>query len=208
MIKEFFVERRLHNGYTFEEYTELVDKYIETADLATMNDFDKALYETTKLNQHRSRRINKTYVPDNELIEVIKQIDEKQIWMVITEGWCGDSAQTLPYIAIMARLNSNIDLRILERDKNPDIMEQYLTNGKLRSIPKLVAFDESGKELFQWGPRLEEAQTLVDRLKAEGMKKKEFTEKLHLWYGRNRGKNIELEFIELLRKYLIEKAEV
>ena len=93
-------------------------------------------------------------------------------------------------------LNSNIDLRILLRDENPDIMDIYLTNGT-RSIPKLVAFDENGNQLFEWGPRPKEAQRLIDQWKGEGIVKPELYEKLHLWYGRNRGKELEEEFLEI-----------
>lgn len=46
------------------------------------------------------------------------------------------------------------------------------------------------------GPRPKFAQDLVNQLKSEGFKEK-FNEQLHLWYGRNRGKELELEMINL-----------
>jgi hypothetical protein len=113
--------------------------------------------------------------------------------MVISEAWCGDSAQNLPYIAKIAECNPLINLRIILRDSNLDIMDLYLADGKSRSIPKLVAFDEDGNELFQWGARPKEAQELVTRLKNEGMEKEKFLEQLHLWYGRDRGRTLENE---------------
>ena len=76
-------------------------------------------------------------------------------------------------------------------------MDEYQTNGT-RSIPKIVAFDSEGNELFTWGPRPKEAQQLITQWKNEGIVKPELYEKLHLWYGRNRGKNIEGEFLEIL----------
>ena len=124
---------------------------------------------------------------------------EKQLWMVITEPWCGDSAQNLPYIAKISGLNGNIDLRIVLRDSNPDIMDEYLTNGT-RSIPKLVAFNSEGDELFTWGSRPKAAQELVLKLREEGIVKPELYEKLHLWYGRNKGRDLESEFTEILQK--------
>jgi hypothetical protein len=127
--------------------------------------------------------------------------------MVITEDWCGDSAQNLPIFASLASLNKNIDLRIVLRDENPDIMNHYLTNGISRSIPILVVFDKSGNELFRWGPRPEEARELVDELKSQGYEKKEFLEKLHLWYARNRGKNTETELTDSLSKLMLVEAE-
>ena len=126
--------------------------------------------------------------------------------MVITEDWCGDSAQNLPYIASIAELNNNIDLRIVLRDENPDIMDHYLTNGISRSIPILVAFNEAGEELFIWGPRPEEAQEVIDELKSSGAEKKDYMEKLHLWYARNRGKNIETKLDQLISDTIMEIA--
>jgi hypothetical protein len=78
-------------------------------------------------------------------------------------------------------------------------MDHYLTNGT-RSIPKLVAFDNEGNELFQWGARPKAAQDLVSDLKTQGFDKKYFLEKLHSWYARNRGADIEKEILLLLKK--------
>ena len=52
---------------------------------------------------------------NRELIlrDEIDKIEDNQLWMVITENWCGDSAQNLPYIARIASLNKKIELRII-----------------------------------------------------------------------------------------------
>lgn len=197
MTKDFFDKKIPHNGMTFEKYSELAEEKANNGAMIT-DEKEKELLEYTKLNVHRTNRINKTYKVSEELSTRLKAIDEKQIWMMITEDWCGDSAQNLPYIAKMAAESENIDLRIIYRDKNPEIMDHYLTNGTARSIPKLVVFDESGNEVFQWGPRPQELVELVNQWKTE-MEPKEWKEKIQLFYGRNRGKAIEQEFIELLK---------
>jgi hypothetical protein len=122
--------------------------------------------------------------------------------MLLTEDWCGDSAQNIPYIVKMAECNSMINLRILLRDQNTDIIDLYLSDSNSRSIPKLVAFNENGDELFQWGPRPKEAQELVRKLKSEGLSKEEYILQLHLWYGKNRRKNLELEFIQIIEELI------
>jgi hypothetical protein len=195
-----FVLNEANKGMTNDEYLALMEKEIKEKDTLELQEEEKYLLDITKLNFQRSSRIKKTYKPSDEIISAIENIEKKQLWMVLTEPWCGDSAQNLPYIAKIAELNYNIDFRILLRDENPEIMDQYLTNGKSRSIPKLVAFDDEGKELFQWGPRPKLAQEMVNNWKAEGLSKDEFIEKLHLWYGRNRGEELEKEFIELLMR--------
>ncbi len=206
MARQFFLDKRPHNGKNYSDYANESVAKIDKVDLDSLDDKQRKELEYTKLNHHRSKRIDKTYKVSDDVKKLILEINEPQLWMVITEDWCGDSAQNLPYIAKIAELNDKIDLKIIERDKNLDIMDQYLTNGKTRSIPKLVAFNEKGYELFQWGPRPSKIQNLVDKWREEGLAKSEWIEKLHLEYGRNRGKFFEEEFKEILSRYLLEKS--
>ena len=196
-MKQFFKDKRPQNGMTYEEYRKVFVDQIENENPESLNKEQKKLYEYKKLNLQRSNRIDKNYQPSEELVKSVESIKDKQLWMVITEPWCGDSAQNLPYIAKIAGLNDSIDFRIVLRDSNPDIMDEYLTNGT-RSIPKLVVFDTEGNEIFTWGPRPKEARELIQQLKSEGIVKPELYEKLHLWYGRNKGHDIENEFLEIL----------
>jgi len=158
---------------------------------------DAEKLEFTKLNLHRTGRILRTYSVHDDLAAMVKAIDDDQLWAVITEPWCGDSAQCLPHISAMADLNPKINLRMVLRDENQDIMDEFLTDGK-QSIPILVVFDSEGEILFTWGPRPVEAQVVFLQAKAEGLEKAGILEKLHLFYGRNRGLALEAEFNQIL----------
>ena len=197
MAHQFFLDRKIQSGLTYQQYLEMFQKKFQETDISKLNEEQLKKFETTKLNFQRTTRINKTYNVNKILSDKLTEINQPQLWMIITEDWCGDSAQTIPYIAKITECNQLIDLRLILRDNNPDIMDHYLTNGN-RSIPKLVAFDLDGNELFQWGPRPKEAQDLVNRAKAEGKPKEQFLNELYLWYSRNKGKNLEEEFIALL----------
>ena len=199
MAKEFFEQRRPHQGLTYEQYLEQLKRTAEAEEQAG-NGNGKPGY--LQLNLQRSQRIEKTYEVSERLRTLLQAIEEPQLWMVLTEPWCGDSAQNLPYIARLAACNPNLDLRILLRDENLDIMEHYLTDGK-RGIPKLVAFDREGHELFQWGPRPKPAMDLFLRNRKAGLSKPAIMEKLHLWYARDRGQTLEEEFVELLQKHVV-----
>lgn len=200
MVHQFFLDKRPHNGMTFSDYVEKMRIEAEKLDDPNLSLQEREDLSLVKLNYQRISRILRTYRVGNSLQENIKKISSPQIWMIISEVSCGDSAQNIPYIAKIAEINPLIHLRIILRDSNLDIMDLYLTESKSRSIPKLVAFDENGHELFQWGSRPREAQELVDRLKSQGIPKEKFLEQLHLWYGRNRGKGLEFEFTEILFK--------
>ncbi len=191
--------RLIQKGMSYTEYVNNTIEEITDTNVSELKDKELSRFNFKSLNLQRSSRISRTYKVSDELKKIVSEISEPQIWMVITENWCGDSAQSLPYIAIMAAQNSLIDLEIILRDENPDIMDQFLTNGT-RSIPILAAFNSAGNELFRWGPRPQNAVDLINQCKADGLEKNEWTEKLHLWYARNKGVDIEKEFIELINK--------
>jgi hypothetical protein len=195
MLSSIYFDR-IKNGLTYKQFLDNTVFEINS-DQKEITDLDKINF--IKLNIQRSARIDKTYVPSEEIKDILSKNILEQTWLVLTENWCGDSAQNLPYIAKLAEANVNIHLVILERDKNLDIMNHYLTSGTL-SIPKLIAFGDKWNELFQWGPRPAEAVALISKLKNEGKVKDEFMKELHLWYSRNKGKAIEKEFVEILKK--------
>jgi len=187
-------------GLTYAAYLQLM---AQRADQMTdgLPDEETERIEFTRLNLHRSQRIARTYRVSTVLSELLDRIDQPQLWLALTEPWCGDSAQCLAYIAVMAQQNPAIDLRLLLRDDNLDIMDKHLTDGK-RSIPVLVAQDAEERKLYQWGPRTVGAQAVFDEGKAAGLQKPQIMEKLHLWYGRDRGRAVEAEFVAVLRQYL------
>ncbi len=197
MIHRFFKDRIPHHGLTWTRYVALLEGRaadISSRPEACLHDPRAPFYS---LNLQRTRRIEKTYNVSDRLCSVVSAVGQPQLWMVLTEPWCGDSAQTLPYISRIAEVNPLIDLRILLRDEHPAVMDHYQTGGT-RSIPKLVAFDNWGRELFTWGPRPRSAAILFQSVRASGAPKEKALEELHRWYGANKGKELESEFLELL----------
>lgn len=195
-IPSFVIERATTQGLTYDQYMTAARARNAATNPATLDDEARHLHEVTQLNFRRIDRIERTYEPSENLRRAISAIREPQVWMVITEAWCGDAAQNLPIIMRLASLNPLIDLRIIERDSHPDVMDAYLT-GTARSIPVFVAWDVEGRQLLRWGPRPAAGVRLVEDLKAAGKVKDEILEQLHLWYGRNRGADLEAELLAL-----------
>lgn len=179
-MKDFFEARRPHNGLTNDTFRAAMAEHAAKP-LAGLDRTARRYVFYARYNQERSGRVEEAYDVPARLREAVEKIDAPQLWMVITEDWCSDSAYALPVIVEAAALNPLIELRILLRDDNLDVMDQYLT-GASRSIPKLVAFSEDGEELFQWGPRPREAQDLRERLKSEGLSGSEISKTLIAWY--------------------------
>lgn len=195
MIDRVILNRIEREGISYKDFMEFTQNRIADENFKKSEKFD-----VTKLNLQRSNRIYRTYTVSDELKNYILKIRSPLTWMVITEDWCGDSAQNLPYIAKIAETNPLIELRLILRDSNLDIMDLYLTDGKSRSIPKLVAFDKEGKEVFNWGSRPKRAQEKVEEGKRIGLTKNEYLANLHSWYAENKGRDLENEFLEILKK--------
>jgi hypothetical protein len=160
-----------------------------------MTDKEKEMFAYYELNWARSTRVGKVYQPSEHALHILKYMKKKQIWIVITEGWCGDSAQSLPVIASLAKASQgNVELRIISRDKYPELLEQYLTNGSM-SIPKLISCEEDGKEKWIWGPRPTHAQELFDELRSQNAKKEDIYKAIHGFYAKDKGQCIENEII-------------
>ncbi len=70
--------------------------------------------------------------------------------VVITEDWCGDAIANLPVLARLAEASGKLELRIFLRDQNLDLMDQYLKEGKYRSVPTIVFFSADLRQLGVW----------------------------------------------------------
>jgi len=191
------IEESLKSSYTYPEYVKLMEDLLAEGK-STAPQQDENLTEYSKMNLRRMKRWEKTLKISTEAEAKIKAYVGKMIWLVISEGWCGDAAHSLPVIHQLADLNPNIEMRVVLRDQHEDLMNQFLTNGG-KSIPKLIMYDVDQKEVIaDWGPRPTTATQMVEDYKAEhGQVDIEFREQLQLWYNKDRGQNIIDDLLKL-----------
>lgn len=187
---------------TYQEYLRKVEEFVDAKATSGINQ-SESLIKYTQLNFRRMSRLNKTIRLDEEVVRAVEALDKKMKWLVITEAWCGDAAQNIPYIAKLAESSENVELRLVYRDENPDYMYHYLTNGS-KSIPKLIAYDDSsGDELFIWGPRPLLVQNMVMEYKAQMNHEKlpfdQFSEKIHHWYFKDKNETLKKELLHIFR---------
>jgi hypothetical protein len=160
---------------------------------------EKEMQHYYTLNWARSKRVEKVYTMSDHAKSVLSGLMIKQKWIIITEAWCGDSSQSLPILAALAEYRPDyIEIRICSRDHYPELLELYKTNGSM-GIPKLIAIDSNGKELFTWGPRPTKAQEVFDALKHDNLEKSKIYEAMHLWYAKDKGQTVEIEIVSLLQ---------
>lgn len=194
--------KRLDTAYTYAEYWELIRGLMAQGKTTGINHSPDYLYYT-QLNIQRMERQDAQDIIRPELKERLAAVSRPITWLVLVEWWCGDVAQNLPAIHQMAEASPFIELRLLLRDENLDLMDHFLTDGA-RSIPVLIACDSvSGQVLGRWGPRPAPAQALLIDFKTnpDGRSKEDFHKELHLWYARDRNQTIQTEFVDLLEQW-------
>jgi hypothetical protein len=190
----------LSKSLKYSEYLALIDELLAQGK-TTGAEQSESMLEYAKLNRQRMRRIEKTMVIGPEVGGALVANRRPMVWLVLTEGWCGDAAQAIPVIERIAALARNIETRYVLRDENPALMDAYLTNGA-RSIPKLIALDaESFEVLGTWGPRPYAAVEYFVKMKNEGLEKAQISENLQRWYNDDKTRSIQREFADLIAEW-------
>jgi hypothetical protein len=199
------MKQYIDKGMTFSEYVSLLDALLADGKTTGANQ-SEAMVGYGRLNRQRMARLEKTLTSDEGSRSRIAANTRRQIWLILTEGWCGDAAQNIPAIEKAAAASELIQTRYILRDENLELMDAHLTNGA-RSIPKLIALDGDTLEvLFTWGARPAEAQDLHDKRKKEGIDKPVISEELQRWYNADRGVSVQREVADLVSGVQISTA--
>ncbi|MFM2206182.1 MAG: hypothetical protein RL213_157 [Bacteroidota bacterium] len=187
----------LDRSVNYTEFRKRFEKHVDAIANATVADEHADYY---RLNWQRSVRNEKTFRADPETLESLAGIKGNIIWLVITEPWCGDSAQSLAALHALAEASGGkIDLRIFYRDSDTTLIDAFLTNGS-RSIPKLIQLNAELEVTGTWGPRPQAAQELVLRLKSDPSTAANYGESLHKWYAEDKTRSLQEELRLLLGK--------
>jgi hypothetical protein len=191
-------KQMIDKAYTYEAYKKLVDDlWKEGKNTGPIQ--SEELFHYTELNIHRMNRVEKTTIITNELKEVLNQLTTPHICLILAEGWCGDAAQSVPVFNLIEHICANIKVKLLLRDENLELMDQFLTNGN-RSIPKVLILEANAlKVKATWGPQPLEAVALIQELKSIYTEKAQIKEKLHLWYAKNKGLALQSELTAIIR---------
>ncbi|MCP4884414.1 MAG: thioredoxin family protein [Flavobacteriales bacterium] len=195
---KYIIEKSLRTAQSYTEYKEMVLQLLKEGKSTGIIQTDD-LVHFTKLNNQRMKRLDKQTKLNEETLTKTQKINKDFTWLVLTESWCGDAAQTLPVINKFAEANERIDLKVVLRDENEELMNQFLTNGN-KSIPKLIVVDNDSNEVVgSWGPRSAKASKMVvDYKEKYGKIDAKLKTDLQNWYNEDRGMHIEMEMVELI----------
>jgi thioredoxin family protein len=164
------------------------------ADGASFEQFLADVSANGELWQAVARRVE---IPDS-VVHDIESVGGQWHLLVLTEDWCGDAVNTLPVLAAISNRARNLDLRILSRDANPDLMDGHRT-GKSRSNPIVIVLDSQFAERAWWGPRPAPLQGWVVNA-GRALTPAERYREVRRWYARDRGTTTLAELLATLRK--------
>jgi hypothetical protein len=150
------------------------------------------------INQQRVKRLLSRFQLNPEVEAACLNAPQGSKWLILNEHWCGDGAQSIPVQAAMQRAsNGRLEIRVLFRDQNLELMDAHLTNGG-RSIPMTLALTPDWAVGKTWGPRPAYAMDLVARIKANPDIAHTYSEELHKWYALNKQQAIQVELAQAL----------
>jgi len=191
------INNSINNSKSYTQYRKLVSDLL-TEDKSTGPTQSEALTQFSNLNNKRMERLDKTLTAPEFIHEKLDTLKNKRTFLLLAEGWCGDAAQLTPIINHVAKNSENLDLKIVLRDENEDLMNQFLTNGG-KAIPKLIILDEENNVLNTWGPRPSAAAKLVSDYKKEhGVIDAEIKKNLQMWYNKDKGVSTMSELMDLV----------
>ena len=108
---------------------------------------------------------------DDERINKIKHKDYNKV-LVISEDWCGDAMMNIAILKHISEL-LNLEVHVFHRDQDTDLIDQYLTNGKSRSIPIFIFLNDNFEQENVWGPRATSVQSFVEKTRKDYLPSKE-----------------------------------
>lgn len=191
------IKQALENSFSFADYRKKVTSLIAEGK-STGHTQSEDLLKYSELNETRMNRLEKTIEVTDGVKTKLQNLDKKYIWLVLSEGWCGDAAQIVPVIHKMAEATDKVELKIALRDDNDALMQHFLTNGG-KAIPKLIVLDaETLDVVLDWGPRPHGAKQLILDYKAtHGVVDEPAKIELQKWYLHDKGISIQNEITEM-----------
>ena len=118
--------------------------------------------------------------------------------LVVAEDYCGDSANTVPYVARLAEALGNLDVRIVDSRAGRGVMDAFPTPDGRGATPTMVLLDGNGEPV---GCLVEQPRPLQDWWLGEAREiedEEERFDRKYAWYDEDAGASTTAEVVEIM----------
>lgn len=139
-------------------------------------------YVELTLNDKVKDRMSRHYETTKELISKIDdkklaRINRKMKVLVIGENWCGDCANGIPVISVLAETLGNWEFAIASKTPfEEEFIRHYCTAGR-QKIPVIIFSDDDGDEIYRWVERPTRSYIILADLQSKKLPKEEYIAK-------------------------------
>jgi hypothetical protein len=110
-------------------------------------------------NAERMRRLYDAFDFDEETAVFFNGRTPLQV-LAIVEDWCPDVALNVAMLAKIAEEVPGMELSLVRRDENAELMDAYLSDGR-RRVPTIIFMDMTFRELGRWSGRSKSADEWI-----------------------------------------------
>ena len=133
-----------------------------------------------------------------DLITRMRALPEKRRLLVVTEDWCSDSANTVPYIArLVDGAPERLEIRLINSQLGKTLMEAHRTPDGRAATPTVVVLGADGRVIGAWTERPSSVQTWFLEKQNTTMQKA-LHDELLAWYAKDAGTTTVAEIADIL----------
>jgi thioredoxin family protein len=135
--------------------------------------------------------------PAGELLARARAVHGRWRLLVVAEDWCGDSANTIPYLAGLSDSVSSIELRVVSSQQGRWVMERHRTPDGRAATPTVVLLDSAGADVGCFVERPAALQEWLTENRPR-LSERELQHGREAWRRKDAGQSTLREIIELL----------
>ncbi|HEX9894961.1 MAG TPA: thioredoxin family protein [Gemmatimonadales bacterium] len=133
---------------------------------------------------------------DGELLARVRALASSWRILVVAADWCGDSANTIPYLATFADSSGGkLHIRIVAPDDGQWVMERHRTSDGRAATPTVVVLDAEGTEVGCWVERPSALASMMREQRAK-LSQDDLLKQKYAWLDGDRGKSTVREILD------------
>jgi len=135
-----------------------------------------------------------------ETMSQMRALPERLRILVVAEDWCGDSVNSLPYLArLVDSAPERLELRIVGSAAGKPVQEAHRTADGRTATPTIVILTEDGRYVGSWTERPVALREHVAELK-KTLSESQVKSRIRQWYLDDAGKSALADTTALLSK--------